>query len=745
MRPVILVLISALVGAGCRSRGAAERFRTPPGFSVEPAAAGARVGPLAAFTFDSLGRPVLAKERGFPTLLLDQNRDGIFETEVILSREVRSVESLWFDGRKLYAAGLNEAGERGLYRLEDRNGDDRFDALERLSALDGPVADIRRGQDGSPVLSSGGRWLRWSEDRHELVVLPAGGDEPVDVAAGLAAIEAPPLVRITHREVGRDGFIYFTTRGPDGQGGFHRAVHAPGLAERWRRLWTGRPDGALALVRQPEPLSSWGHAALLRQKELLGGLWGEQLEALALDGNASPPDREQAILLLQRLGPLPKIDLLRKLSGAADSQVRAAAMAVVGRHEGESAKALAASALEDAVPLVRRRAAEAMLIIGLAPDDIQFAASLYKLLGDPDPLVRDAARRALERVARDSWRSRVLEERDPRVALEGMLALLHAAAEEESEAVTEKLLPLLANPKLDPEPRLDAVRLFTIATTASKDACRQAAGILLPQFPSGGEALDRELARAMTQCGWPEAIGKILAAMPLGDRNQALQIHYASCLATVKEGWTGAEKESLLVWFQKAAEWPGTVKPVSQIFDLALQPAFTREERRQALRRIPMLARGAAADPVEIFEQQMALPAPAVSTQGREIFQRRCASCHRPVEGGGEFGPDLTGLAARLDKAAVLEAILWPSRVVAGPFKSLIVETSDGHTIEALLVREDARTLLLKTATDPRAISIPKSRVRNRRAVDRSIMPDGLLDGLDRTAVANLIAFLLEQ
>ena len=77
MRPVILVLISALVGAGCRSRGAAERFRTPPGFSVESAAAGARVGPLAAFTFDSLGRPVLAKERGFPTLLLDQNHDGI--------------------------------------------------------------------------------------------------------------------------------------------------------------------------------------------------------------------------------------------------------------------------------------------------------------------------------------------------------------------------------------------------------------------------------------------------------------------------------------------------------------------------------------------------------------------------------------------------------------------------------------------------------------------------------------------
>ena len=785
MRPIVLVLICALIGAGCQSHGSAERFRVPPGFSVEPAAASPRLGPLAAFTFDSFGRPVVARERGFPTLLLDQNRDGIFETEVILTTKVRSVESLWFDGRTLYVAGLSEAGQRGLYRLEDRNGDDELDALEQLSALDGPAADIRRSPDGLPTIFAGGRWLRWNEVRRELVA-PAGdsGDDPgADVyqnsvyrpafrgamvatdssgrrilvrrltrdgaayrplesmVAEFAMIEPPPPARITHLEVGRDGFIYFST---GEAGGLYRIVYTPGLRERWQRP-RAVPEGALALVGQPQPLSSWGHAALLRQKELLGALWGEHLEALALDRGASTPDRVQAILMLRRFGPLPKIDLLKKLAGAADPEARAGAIYVAGQLEGEAAKALAAAALADTDALVRRRAAEAMLRLGLGPEDNQFAASLYKLLGDPDRFVREAGRRALERVARENWRSRVLDEKDPRVALEGMLALLHAAYEEESEAVTEKLLPLLAEPTLDQALRLDAVRLLVIATAASKEACRQASGILLPRFPSGDESLDRELARAMAQCSRPEAIRKILAAMPPGDRNQALQIHYASCLALIKEGWTGAEKESLLTWFQKAAERPESVKPVSLLFDAVLQSAFTREERRQALRRIPKLARGAAADPQEIFEQQMALPTAAVAAQGREIFQRRCASCHRLGGPGNEFGPDLTSLAARLDKQSLLEAILWPSRTVAEQFKSLIVETSDGHAIEALLVREDARTMLLKTAADSYPISIPKNRVRNRRTLERSIMPDGLLDGLDQTAIANLLAFLLEQ
>ena len=115
---------------------------------------------------------------------------------------------------------------------------------------------------------------------------------------------------------------------------------------------------------------------------------------------------------------------------------------------------------------------------------------------------------------------------------------------------------------------------------------------------------------------------------------------------------------------------------------------------------------------------------------------------HRFGEVGNQFGPELTGIESRLDKAAILEAILYPSREVDERYKSLVIETADGHEIDAMVVREDDRVLLLKTTTEPRPISILKSQVRGRRDSDQSIMPAGLLDGYDQKSIASLLAFL---
>src|SRR6188474_3399044 len=135
MREIVIVLASLLAAAGCRSRPAP--YKAPPGFSIEPAASPTRLGGLAGLTFDSRGRPVVFKERGFATLLLDNNGDGIFETEKILNTQVGGVRGLWFDGRVLYVLA------NGLYRLEDRNNDDEMDSVELLSSVDG-LRDMRR-------------------------------------------------------------------------------------------------------------------------------------------------------------------------------------------------------------------------------------------------------------------------------------------------------------------------------------------------------------------------------------------------------------------------------------------------------------------------------------------------------------------------------------------------------------------------------------------------------------------------
>ncbi|MCB1020961.1 MAG: heme-binding protein, partial [Acidobacteria bacterium] len=65
-------------------------------------------------------------------------------------------------------------------------------------------------------------------------------------------------LNVTDLEVGPDGLVYFTMGGRDTQGGFYR-VNYKGQKANWDAL---PKDGVLAVVRQPQPLSAWGNAAL---------------------------------------------------------------------------------------------------------------------------------------------------------------------------------------------------------------------------------------------------------------------------------------------------------------------------------------------------------------------------------------------------------------------------------------------------------------------------------------------------
>ena len=71
---------------------------------------------------------------------------------------------------------------------------------------------------------------------------------------------------ITDLEVGPDGNIYLTTGGAAGQGGLYKVS--------WTGAKPAQPDmtGILAVVRQPQPLSSWGWAAIERVEDVDGGV-----------------------------------------------------------------------------------------------------------------------------------------------------------------------------------------------------------------------------------------------------------------------------------------------------------------------------------------------------------------------------------------------------------------------------------------------------------------------------------------
>ena len=252
---------------------------------------------------------------------------------------------------------------------------------------------------------------------------------------------------ITDLEVGPDGNIYFTTGGNAGQGGLYKVS--------WTGAKPAQPDmtGILGVVRQPQPLSSWGWAAIERTKASMGASFAGELEKLARTATAASADRTRAILEMQRHGVPPSPELLKALISDKDANVRAAAVLAAGVQTSDGAKAVAAAALKDASPVVKRRAAEALVRQGLKPTQPSFApiADIYALLGNPDRFVRYAGRLALEHTPRTEWHKLVMAETDVIALTEGLVALTNTMApqaESELRPIFDKLVALMKQPAL---------------------------------------------------------------------------------------------------------------------------------------------------------------------------------------------------------------------------------------------------------------------------------------------------------
>ena len=123
-----------------------------------------------------------------------------------------------------------------------------------------------------------------------------------------------------------------------------------------------------------------------------------------------------------------------------------------------------------------------------------------------------------------------------------------------------------------------------------------------------------------------------------------------------------------------------------------------------------------------------------------------CIQCHRRAGEGGGSGPDLTGIAKRLQPAEVLESIIAPSQKVAPEYATTVIQTSDGQVISGRVERSTDDAVLLRRTTDPFAppVLISKDNIEQQRLSPQSIMPSGLLNSLEQGQILDLLAYLLQ-
>ena len=125
--------------------------------------------------------------------------------------------------------------------------------------------------------------------------------------------------------------------------------------------------------------------------------------------------------------------------------------------------------------------------------------------------------------------------------------------------------------------------------------------------------------------------------------------------------------------------------------------------------------------------------------EGKQLFQLLCSTCHRVKGEGTAIGPDLDGSGSSGSRY-FLENIIDPNAVIGQNYQVTEIESTDGETVSGLFVSESETGVILRTLTDN--ITIDKDTIADRKLANQSMMPEGLLDGLNERQVIELLKYL---
>lgn len=129
--------------------------------------------------------------------------------------------------------------------------------------------------------------------------------------------------------------------------------------------------------------------------------------------------------------------------------------------------------------------------------------------------------------------------------------------------------------------------------------------------------------------------------------------------------------------------------------------------------------------------------------QGKLLFAKHCATCHKLFSEGGIVGPDLTA-ANRGDQDFLLVSIVDPSTVVKSQYLNYTVITKNGGVLQGILAEQNEASLVLLDAKAQKH-SIARGEVEELKESTTSIMPERLLESLSPQELRDLFAYLQKK
>lgn len=565
--------------------------------------------------------------------------------------------------------------------------------------------------------------------------------------------------------VAPNGDLYFAIGGRNTNGGvfrmYHQANQRPVIGPE---VFLAGPATIDAAVKQLQPQAAWARENLRRIKKALGEeKWASGLVAAAGDTSRPTRERMQALQNLQWFGPQPSEKLLIGLTEDGNAEIRGYAvwlLATNGPVSKDSQAAMTAM-LGDATSFGRRRACEAFMIADVTPA----AEKILPILRDKDRWTRYAGRVLLQRVSSNFWIDAVLAEQDPAGGIYGLVAAVMMRDDAGTfVAALEKAYAMLQQ-TLDTETTLDLLRLIALTLHRGELGghvmLEPVKSHFLTLLPAEDGRVNRELSILLAHLQSPEAIEKILTLLEKESAHDQ-QIHYAYCLRTMRKGWTAGERKRFLDWFSTTEKWTGGASfggfldfiwedflKVLTPEELGLLTEYVEEDDASKDDKPAAAASGAPAktydhdfdDLLNLLETDPAGKR-GVAARGEKLYETAgCLKCHKFGERapGQGVGPDLTTVANRFRRKDILEAIVYPSRVISDQYQAVGVLTHDG-VYSGMVVADNEQNLTLRMAAGGK-VTVPKAKIV-RRTTAPSLMPTEMINALSREEIVDLFTYL---
>jgi putative heme-binding domain-containing protein len=132
--------------------------------------------------------------------------------------------------------------------------------------------------------------------------------------------------------------------------------------------------------------------------------------------------------------------------------------------------------------------------------------------------------------------------------------------------------------------------------------------------------------------------------------------------------------------------------------------------------------------------------------RGKQVFLSEpaaCFKCHQFNGQGGHIGPDLSNLPQR-DYASVLKDITQPSAAINPDHLAYNVELKNGEAVNGVILEETPERLVFGQVSG-QSLTVDRKQIATMKASSVSLMPEGLLQGLNPQQQKDLLTFLLME